>query len=276
MFQRFLVALLVVVLTPTPSAASRPVPPVPPVPPAGAAAPGAADPQPQGPGGVWHLTFADEFSGSTVDTGKWQFRSSAESDWSSTPFGTGNPGNQQLEFDQPRNCSVAGDLLSITARPDNITSQSGRHYRWSSCLLTSGYAYRYGHIEIRAQLPAPRGFWPAFWTWQAPGRNAWDETDVFEYYSDNHRRLYQTKHPQHQGCVQTPAFDPSAGMHTYGADSRPDGTTFYVDGVAVCAVRATHSGAVNMIVDNFVYSVIPPAAASVGVMKVDYARAWQR
>ncbi|WP_214318550.1 glycoside hydrolase family 16 protein [Nonomuraea sediminis] len=236
---------------------------------------------PNGPDGKWRLMFHDEFDGSSVDQSKWQFQSTAEADWSGWPFGTGNKGNQQLEFDQPTNCSVAGGTLTITARPDAITSQSGQHYRWSSCLITStgqnGYAFRYGYVEIKAQLPSDRGFWPAFWTWQAAGNERYTETDVFEFYSDNHTRLYLSQHSgPDAGCVYQPPFDPTADMHVYGADIHEYGTDFYIDGTLVCHVQSTSTGMTNLIVDNFVYSEIPPARGSVGSMSVDYVRAWKR
>ncbi|GAA3308539.1 hypothetical protein [Nonomuraea dietziae] len=74
------------------------------------------DVEPVGPGGRWTLKFQDEFHGSAVDGAKWQHRSTAESDWSDNPYGTGNPNSKQMEFDQPGNCSVAGGALTITAR----------------------------------------------------------------------------------------------------------------------------------------------------------------
>ncbi|MBE1565280.1 beta-glucanase (GH16 family) [Nonomuraea africana] len=242
---------------------------------------GPGDVEPVGPGGRWTLTFQDEFDGSAVDGSKWQFRSTAESDWSDKPYGTGNPNSKQLEFDQPGNCSVAGGALTITARPDSVRSESGHRYRWSSCLITSsgpqGYAFRYGYVEIRATLPSPRGFWPSFWTWQASGQRQQTETDVFEYFSDNHRHLYLSWHwDGDKGCTHKPDFDPSAGMHVYGADIGESGTDFYIDGVKACHAAGSPPSVVNLVVSNFVYAEVPPAPESVGHMTVDYVRAWQR
>ncbi|GAA3473378.1 glycoside hydrolase family 16 protein [Nonomuraea roseola] len=239
------------------------------------------DVEPVGPGGQWTLKFQDEFHGSAVDGAKWQHRSTAESDWSDNPYGTGNPDSKQMEFDQPGNCSVAGGALTITARPDDIRSESGHHYEWSSCLITStghqGYTFRYGYIEIRATLPSSRGFWPSFWTWHAAGHRQRAETDVFEYFSDNHQRLYLSSHwGGHQGCIHTPRFDPSAGMHVYGADIHESGTDFYIDGAQVCHAEGRPPSPVNLVVSNFVYDEVPPAPRSVGNMVVDYVRAWQR
>lgn len=221
------------------------------------------------------MKFQDEFDGTAVDWTKWADHSSAEGDG-----GHGNKGNQQLEWNQGKNCSVASGLLTITAKPDSITSASGTHYDWSSCLITSSpsYAFQYGYIETRAKLPSPKGFWPAFWTWQAAGNNKWTETDVFEFYSDNHTRLYLTQHSgAGGGCnLANLGFDPTQGFHTYGANIKPTGgTDFYIDGQKVCTAAGTSTGLTNLIVDMFVYSQIPPAAGTVATTQVDYVRAWQ-
>ncbi|MEE1788789.1 glycoside hydrolase family 16 protein [Streptomyces sp. SP17BM10] len=259
-------------------------------------------PAPVGPAGPWEPKFADEFDGTALDRAKWSYQSEAEADWSAAPLGTGNPGNQQLEFDQPANCGVSGGLLDITAKPDTITSAGGRHYAWSSCMINTSpsYAFRYGYTEIRAKLPAPKGFWSALWTWAAPGTDipAHGETDAFEFYSDDHSRLHLTQHnpaggrqdtppafswpgltrpgPNVAGTVHRPSFDPAADFHTYGVDIEPSGTDWWIDGRMVYHSSRTSSGPVNVLLDNFVYSKIPPAPGSQGHLLVDYVRAWQR
>ncbi|MEU7898436.1 glycoside hydrolase family 16 protein [Nonomuraea sp. NPDC049152] len=225
--------------------------------------------------------FRDEFDGSAVDESKWQYRSTAESDWSDEPYGTGNPGSKQLEFDHPGNCSVDDGALTITARPDGIQSESGNWYEWSSCLITStgpqGHTFRYGYIEIRATLPSRPGFWPSFWTWQSADNEQPTEADVFEYFSDNRRRLYHSWHSDtDQTCIHAPRFDPSAGMNVYGADIRESGTNFYINGAKVCHAAGKPAGPVNLVVSNFVYAGVPPESGSAGRMVVDYVRAWQR
>ncbi len=232
-------------------------------------------PVPHGPTGSWNLRFQDEFSGSAVDWNKWADTSSAEAD-----AGHGNKGNQQLEWNQGRNCSVDNGLLTITAKPDNITSRAGIHYDWSSCLITSSpsYSFRYGYMETRAKFPSQKGFWPAFWTWQSNGNNRWTETDVYEYYSDNPSRLYLSQHSgAGGGCTMSNlGFNPTQGFHTYGADIRPSGTDFYIDGRKLCSTGATSTGMTDIIVDMFVYSRIPPNPGTVATKQVDYVRAWQR
>lgn len=261
--------------TPTapPSASPTPTPTTPP-------SPGSA---PLGPGGQWSLKFADDFSGTAVDTGRWNFRSTAEADWSTNPLGTGNPGNEQLEFNRPENCTVTGGNLVIVAKPERVTSSSGKAYTWTSCMLntSNSYAFQYGYVETRAQLPGVQGFWPALWTWAAPNSKApasnW-ETDAFETYTDNQSKVYLTQHnvsPAYQ-CIVQYKSGAAKDWHVYGVDIRPDGTTWYVDGVKSCETNVTSGGQTNILLDLFVYSKIPPAAGTTGTMTVDYVRAWSR
>jgi beta-glucanase (GH16 family) len=228
---------------------------------------------PAGVTGAWRRTFSEEFNGSRLDTTKWATTSSAESDG-----GAGNLGNQQLEWNQRQNCAVRAGALTITAHADSITSPSGHHYGWSSCLITSrpSYAFRYGFIEERAMFPSLRGFWPGFWTWQAAGNERWTETDAYENYSDNRTRLYLTQHSGARGgCNVRLPFDPASRMHVYGVDIERTGTDWYVDGAHVCHTHATTTGLTNIVDDMFVYAGVPPSRSSVGHKTVDYIRAWQ-
>jgi beta-glucanase (GH16 family) len=232
------------------------------------------DPLPLGQRGGWTLAFSDEFDGSALDTSRWNDHSSAEPD-----EGRGNHDNQQLEWNQAANCTVSGGSLTMTARREHVISpSSGQDYDWTSCLITtrSSDAFQYGYLEERSILPAATGFWPAFWTWQARGTDQQIETDVYEFYSDNHTRLYSTQYSGAGGrCDWTPPFDPSAGWHTYGVALEPTGTTWYADGRQVCHTDATSAGPTTVISNLAVYSKIPPAAStSSAVKKVDYLREW--
>ncbi|HUS26064.1 MAG TPA: glycoside hydrolase family 16 protein [Nevskiaceae bacterium] len=236
---------------------------------------------PNGPTGTWNLKFSDEFAGAAVDTKKWTDESSAEYDGGHGNIKeNGELNNQQLEYNRMANCTVTNGELSLTARRQAFTSPSGTKYTWTSCLLSStpGYAFRYGYIEERSMLPANGGFWPAFWTWQAPGVNQWNETDVYEYFTDNHTRLYLSQHSGTGGsCDYVPPFDPSAGYHTYGADIQSTGTVFYIDGKKVCTASGSHQANTNIITNLSVYSQLaPPTSTTTAVKKVDYIRAWQR
>jgi beta-glucanase (GH16 family) len=232
-------------------------------------------PMPAGQRDGWELMFSDEFDGPSLDRGRWADHSSAEPD-----MGRGNPGNQQLEWNQAANCTVRDNELVMTAKREAVTSQGGTRYAWTSCLITSApsYDFQYGYIEERSILPPQKGFWPAFWTWQARGVDQHTETDVYEFYSDNHRRLYGTQFSGPRArCDIAPSFDPTQDWHTYGVAIEPSGTTWYVDGRQVCTSPATSDGSTNIISNLAVYAKIPPdPSVTTATKRVDYIRAWQR
>jgi len=245
-------------------------------PPAAGPAPNLADapPLPTGQEGGWEMAFSDEFDGSALDTSRWDDHSSAEPD-----EGRGNLGNQQLEWNQSANCQVGAGALVMTAKREPVTSSGGTRYGWTSCLITTAHSYtfEYGYLEERAILPGPRGFWPAFWTWQAKGVEQHTETDVYEYYSDNRERLYVTQYSGNGGrCEWHPPFDPAQDWHVYGVAIEPSGTTWYVDGAQICHTGATSDGPTSIISNLAVYSKIPPAGSTNEATKrVDYIRAWK-
>ena len=240
--------------------------------------PGDGPPPPVGPESAdasWNMVFSDEFDGASLDTSRWTDRSSAEAD-----EGRGNKGNQQLEWNQGENCRVSGGELVMTAMRQTHTSAAGERYEWTSCLISSApsFAFQYGYLEERAILPAANGFWPAFWTWQAPQVDKQVETDVYEQYSAGSRELHMTQHSgRRDGCQWRPPFDPSADWHTYAVAIEPSGTTWYVDGVRICHTGATSDAPTNVISNLGVYAERPPASATDRADKrVDYIRAWAR
>jgi beta-glucanase (GH16 family) len=242
-----------------------------------AAAPGGdGPPAPVGqPPHGWELAFSDEFDGTALDRARWDDRSGAEAD-----EGRGNKGNQQLEWNQAANCRVGGGELVLTARREPHTSAAGERYAWTSCLISSApsYAFRHGYIEERAILPAANGFWPAFWTWQAPEVDQQVETDVYEQYSAGSGELQMTQHSGgRDGCTWKVPFDPAADWHTYGVAIEPSGTVWYVDGIQVCHTASTADAPTNIVSNLAVYARRPPAAGTQTAGKrVDHIRAWVR
>ncbi|MEV7776106.1 glycoside hydrolase family 16 protein [Kitasatospora sp. NPDC086791] len=123
---------------------------------------------------------------------------------------------------------VADGILDIIAKPDDVTSGTGKRYHWSSCMINTSpsYSFRYGSTEVRAKFPAAKGFWPALWTWEAPGVSlpGNGETDIFEFYSNDHSRVHLSQRASgRNGVAHRLPFDPTAGFHVYGVDIEPGG-----------------------------------------------------
>ena len=127
-------------------------------------------------------------------------------------------------------------------------------------------------------MPSPQGFWPAFWTFQPPGANYYVETDVYEFYSNNHFLMNLTQHGGTGGGCQNfnLGYDATLAYHTYGADIESTGTTWYFDGNKVCQTTSTSNNLGAVITNLAVYSTIPPASTTTtATKKVDYIRVWQ-
>jgi beta-glucanase (GH16 family) len=125
----------------------------------------------------------------------------------------------------------------------------------------------YGYYEMRAQLPAGDGNWPAFWLLPADG--AWPpEIDIFEGLANNPTQIYCSVH----STVAFPGntYQPGAnhwavtynvdtantqtGFHTYGLDFKASTLTWYFDGASVASV-----GTPGDLLDRAVYIVIDNA-----------------
>ena len=231
--------------------------------------------QPLGVPGSWTATFADEFNGSGLDRAKWNTTGT----WECCDGGRSNLGNGELDYKTDgANFSFANGALTIQARRESAPGGQG----WTSGQLGSKQAFTYGYIEQRGQFPSPAGFLDAFWTWGAPGTNvSGQETDGYEFYSDNHGRVYLTAHTTGGGGCQGVGlgFDPTTGMHTYGTDIEPSGTDWYIDGVHVCHASGHPTQAWN-IVDYMTVNAsmrAPVAAATTTHAEkiIDYIRVWQ-
>jgi beta-glucanase (GH16 family) len=245
-------------------------------------APSAGGPaRPPAPG-TWTLAFRDEFNGTSVNTSVWTDRSSSQSH-----LMQGNKSNGQLEWNQMANCRVRDGRLIQEARRERVV-KSGVTYDWTSCLLTTGsaFTFQYGYIEERSRMPAvSSGMWPAFWTWQAPGANTQREVDVYEYWPSWAGRGAQYTAGTHgagiggsnQAWLRYPAGTSAQQYNVYGADIRPDGITFYLNGQRTRTVANRPNGPMSLITNLAVWADVPPPRTSSGAVKeVDYIRVWRK
>jgi len=128
------------------------------------------------------LLWSDEFNGTSVDATKWNFE-------------TGNLNvNQEEEYYQAANATVANGMLSITAKNE---SQGGQPYTSARMNTQNKFSVTYGKIEARIKLPVGAGLWPAFWmlgsdisivSWPVCG-----EIDIMEHINSD-SLIYGTMH----------------------------------------------------------------------------------
>jgi beta-glucanase (GH16 family) len=163
--------------------------------------------------GQWRQVFLDSFAGNTLSS-VWQNCTTWScSDDMGNPFLTSNE-------------VVSGGYLHLLATHNNGSYQA-------SLIRSAGFAFTYGYVEARLQIPAGQGFWPAFWLLDnvASGPNQ-SEIDVVELLGQTPHVAYLTVHAGNlqQGTAFTgPDF--SAGFHTFGVDWEPTFIKWYIDGV---------------------------------------------
>lgn len=239
---------------------------------------------------VWH----DEFNGTALDAGKWQY------DTARNKQGWFN-GERQY-YSAGRNLSVANGLLTIEARhekldPDRFSDWGGQEYT-SAKIFSKGAGWTYGFYEVRAKLPCARGTWPAIWMlpvemtkWPDEG-----EIDIMEQVGAEPNLIYASLHTKlfnhtlkTQRSAQKLMPTSCSGFHVYQLDWRPHSITIGVDGHGILRVldnRPGGSGAwpfftpFKMILN---LAIGGDWAAAKGIdnaampqrMQVDYVRVWQ-
>ncbi len=227
-------------------------------------------------GGLWLVSFQDEFVGPGLDGSKW-----------TNGFGWGETAGHVAGACDPANNVVAGDGV-LLQRADN-RPLAGRPYR-AACIHTKNkFAQLYGYYEARIRVPPGRGLHSAFWA--KPNDESWPpELDVEEISGGIPDRVTmsvhwrdETGHQKSNTKFSGPDF--SGDYHTFGAEWSPEETVWYVDGVE----RArTSAGAAYMDDRGPFYLIVNLQVGLIGAglpdattpwpasQYVDYVRVWAR
>ncbi len=169
---------------------------------------------------TYTLLWSDEFNGSSVDATKWNFE-------------TGNLNvNNEEEYYQASNATVANGMLSITAKNE---SQGGQPFTSARMNTQTKFDVTYGKIEARIKLPMGAGLWPAFWmlgsdistvSWPNCG-----EIDIMEHINAD-SIIYGTMHWSEGGGHQQYGLNiPSSPSewHVYSVTWDTNSIKWYID-----------------------------------------------
>ncbi|HEY3694294.1 family 16 glycosylhydrolase [Phenylobacterium sp.] len=179
--------------------------------------------------------------------------------------------------------SIDNGVLTITAAqtPDWAKAALWNHDYTSGLITTKGaFAQTYGYFEMRADLPAGQGVFPAFWLLPEDGSYS-SELDIVETVNVENR-VYTTVHTPAGGDgvgFNTVIPDLTVGFHTFGVLWSPQTITWYVDGAAVSSTDTPAAMNKPMyILANFAvggsWAGAPNPAAFPAEMKIDYIRAY--
>lgn len=174
--------------------------------------------------GNMNIVWDDEFNGNNLNPNIWTF-----------DIGNGGWGNNELEYYTSRtnNAYVANGLLHIVALQE---STNGSSYTSARIKSEGLFAFTYGRLEWRAQLPYGVGFWPALWMLgtniTSVGWPTCGEIDVLENAGTN---TTMAQSSIHYGGDATSIYNFIGGggvtnFHTYTLDWTTNALLFYVDG----------------------------------------------
>lgn len=237
----------------------------------------------------WNLVWADEFDAPGLpDASKWSY-----------DVGGGGYGNEELQYytdARAENASVAGGVLTITARKENF---GGNNYT-SARMVTRGKGdWLYGKVEVRAKLPKGRGMWPAIWMlptdWAYGNWPASGELDIMEnvgfdstsIHCNIHTQAYNHSIGTNKGnsIVLTDLWD---SWHVYRMEWFADHVSYYVDDKHVFTFNNEKTGSTTWPFDKRFHLILNIAIGGTwgglqGVddsrfpqtMQVDYVRVYQ-
>jgi beta-glucanase (GH16 family) len=183
--------------------------------------------------------------------------------------------------------TASNGVLTLHAAPASTAiSQALGGYKYTSGQINTYHSFsqEYGYFEMKAQLPAGQGLWPAFWLMPTDG--SWPpELDVMEVLGNDPTKLYTTVHTDQTGShtMSTQGKvvgDMSSGYHTYGVDWEADKITFYFDGKEVYQVATPADMHKPMyMMANLAVGGNWPGDADASTpfpanMNIDYIRAW--
>ncbi len=229
------------------------------------------NPQPFGQTGTFTMTFSDEFTGTVLDTAKWN-----DKIWYETSNAT-------------KNYAVSNGSLKIWPQRD----ASGKFF--NRTIDTDGKYYQtYGFFEIEAKLPIGKGTWPAFWLFNHIGTRR-PEIDVMEAYAGggpNSGWSDANFHPTAYaatiwidagklgGTKTMVTSDLSAAFHKYALKWEAGVQTFYFDGKPVFSKAVAMPDPMYLMLDLWYGSASgqPDNTTPTGIAnsyEVNYVRAWK-
>jgi beta-glucanase (GH16 family) len=198
-----------------------------------------SDPEPPDGGeppdsGVWTVVWEDNFDGTALDESRWSVQTGDGCDVNLCGWG-----NNELQWYQADNLTVADGLLTITARRE---SMGGKNYTSARIRSYRKGDWTYAKVEFRARMPRGRGMWPAIWmlptdnyygVWAASG-----EIDIVELLGHEPNKVLGTLHyggtfPGNQNSGSHYTLDQGTfadDFHTFAMEWEEGEIRWYVDG----------------------------------------------
>ncbi|MDK2807736.1 MAG: hypothetical protein PWP24_469 [Clostridiales bacterium] len=179
----------------------------------------------------YKLKWSDDFEGTALN----------KQDWNVETHQAGWVNNELQEYvDSEQNIVVKDGKLTI--KPVKMVDDKGNVSYTSGRVNTQNkHDYKYGLFEVRAKVPAGKGYLPAFWMmptneniygqWPRCG-----EIDIMEVMGQQNDKLYGTihygnPHSESQGTYLLANDNFTDNFHTFSCEWEPGKIRWYIDGL---------------------------------------------
>lgn len=164
----------------------------------------------------WKLVWSDEFDALT-------------SNWNLLDDSHGYANRKQHYT--PNNVSVTDGLLNIIIREEE---SAGLPYTSGAITTKNKVHFKYGKLEVRAQLPKGQGLIPAIWMLPASGKE-FPEIDIAEIVGQQPTELWNVVHDEKSGehireYHMSNLLDITNKFHIYSMEWSADSITYKFDG----------------------------------------------
>lgn len=188
-----------------------------------------------------NLVWADDFTETNqLSLAKWSYQT-----------GSGGWGNNELQTytNNANNVYIKDGKLIISAQKDKKGN-----YTSARVNTKNKGDWQYGRIEVRAQLPAGRGSWPAIWLWPTnqlygTANLANGELDIMEQVGADPGEVWASSHsyaynPTNGNTRQCGTVIPKANssLVTYAIEWNSQKITYSADGIVYCTLNNDNSG----------------------------------
>jgi beta-glucanase (GH16 family) len=179
---------------------------------------------------TYQQVWADEFTNGISSS--WQFETGNNNGW----------GNNEKEYYQAANATVANGVLQITAKKQSV----GGFAYTSARMKTQGLKdFKYGRVEARIKLPLGQGLWPGFWmlgsSISSVGWPRCGEIDIMEHVNANNT-IYGTAHWDSNGHAQygQTTTTTAGDWHVYSVEWTATYIKWFVDGAQYNVIDITN------------------------------------
>jgi beta-glucanase (GH16 family) len=184
-------------------------------------------------GSGWVEIFKDDFDAATLNTAQW-------GTCSGNVLGKGCAGGGgEIGIKLPDGVVQDAGQLALPRGQRDVTDAYGVVHNYTSGLVTARnkFAFTYGYVEARINVPQGRGFWSGVYLLPVDPRYPGPEIDLIEVLGNDTSLGYMTQHfasPSGQDATlqgDARGIDFAAGMHVVAVDWQPGLIVWYVDGL---------------------------------------------